>query len=41
MNPLDTYNDAHKDATGKLKTYLDFLIARTMASRSATSWRLR
>lgn len=31
---LDTYTDAHKDATGKLKTYLDFLIARTMAKQA-------
>ena len=31
---LDTYNDAHKDATGKLKTYLDFLIARTIAKQA-------
>ncbi len=28
---LDTYTEVHKDASGKLKTYLDFLIARTMA----------
>jgi tetratricopeptide (TPR) repeat protein len=31
---LDTYKDAHKNATGKLKTYLDFLIARTMAKQA-------
>lgn len=31
---LDTYTEAHKDATGKLKTYLDFLIARTMAKQA-------
>ena len=31
---LDTYTDAHKDATGKLKPYLDFLIARTMAKQA-------
>jgi tetratricopeptide (TPR) repeat protein len=31
---LDTYTDAHKDASGKLKTYLDFLIARTMAKQA-------
>ena len=30
---LDTYTDAHKDATGKLKTYLDFVIARTIAKQ--------
>ena len=31
---LDTYTEAHKDATGKLKTYLDFSIARTMAKQA-------
>lgn len=31
---LDTYTEAHKDATGKLKTYLDFLIARTLAKQA-------
>ncbi len=31
---LDIYAEAHKDATGKLKTYLDFLIARTMAKQA-------
>lgn len=31
---LETYVDVHKDASGKLKTYLDFLIARTMAKQA-------
>ena len=32
---LDTYTEAHKDATnGKLKTYLDFSIARTLAKQA-------
>lgn len=31
---LDTYTDAHKEAQGKLKTYLDFLISRTMAKQA-------
>lgn len=31
---LETYTEVHKDASGKLKTYLDFLIARTMAKQS-------
>ncbi|MFM9966215.1 MAG: tetratricopeptide repeat protein [Planctomycetaceae bacterium] len=31
---LDTYTEAQKEASGKLKTYLDFLIARTMAKRA-------
>lgn len=31
---LDTYTDAHKDASGKLKTYLDFVISRTMAKQA-------
>ena len=31
---LDTYTDAHKEATGKLKTYLDFVIARTLAKQA-------
>lgn len=31
---LETYTDAHKEASGKLKTYLDFLIARTMAKQA-------
>lgn len=31
---LETYLEVHKDASGKLKTYLDFLIARTMARQS-------
>jgi tetratricopeptide (TPR) repeat protein len=31
---LDTYNDAYKNATGKLKTYLEFLISRTMAKQA-------
>lgn len=31
---LETYGEVHKDASGKLKTYLDFLIARTMAKQA-------
>lgn len=31
---LETYTDVHKDASGKLKTYLDFLITRTMAKQA-------
>lgn len=34
VQALETYIDVHKDASGKLKTYLDFLIARTMAKQS-------
>lgn len=31
---LETFVDVHKDSTGKLKTYLDFLISRTIAKQS-------
>lgn len=31
---LETYIEVHKDASGKLKSYLDFLIARTMARQA-------
>jgi tetratricopeptide (TPR) repeat protein len=31
---LETYIEVHKDASGKLKTYLDFLIARTIVKKA-------
>ena len=31
---LDTYTEVQKDASGKLKTYLEFLISRTMAKQA-------
>lgn len=31
---LDIFVEAHKDATGKLKTYLDYMISRTMAKQA-------
>jgi len=31
---LETYTEVHKDASGNLKTYLDYLITRTMAKQA-------
>lgn len=31
---LETYTEVHKDANGKLKTHLEFLIARTLAKQA-------
>lgn len=31
---LETYTEVHKDASGKLKTHLEFLIARTLAKQA-------
>ncbi len=31
---IDTYTEVQKDASGKLKTYLEFLISRTMAKQA-------
>ena len=31
---LETYTEVHKDASGKLKTHLEFLIARTIAKQA-------